>query len=77
MPLKPSDADNTITFAQQQKFMSFKMDTQAVPFQPSEATKSVTMAQFMRNVHSKNDLLYALQVKGKSAHLICLSYCLG
>ena len=30
-------------------------------------TKSITMAQFMRNVHSKQDLLYALNVKGKQS----------
>lgn len=28
-------------------------------------TQKISMSQFMRNVHSKQDLLYALEVKGK------------
>ena len=34
--------------------------------QAQSQLKKVTMNQFMRNVHSKPDLLFALQVKGKS-----------
>ena len=34
--------------------------------------KCVTMSQFMRNVHSKRDLVYALKVKGRSRTALIL-----
>lgn len=60
------DQHKSVTFGLNKiNFAAFGVGEERKAADPSSELKKVTMSQFTRNVHSKQDLLFAFQVKGK------------